>query len=63
MNNLINILSKQREKAVKNGDKLLLLNVSVKELTEIITGLKMNEAFDRVLDEEIKIKDNRRKNK
>lgn len=52
-------LSKLREDLINNKQKDTLIKVSVHELSIIITGLKMSNAFDNVLDEEIEIKHNR----
>ena len=52
-------LSKLREDLIQNKQKETLINISVHELSMIITGLKMSNAFDNVLDEEIQIKHNR----
>lgn len=52
-------LSKLREDLIQNKQKETLINISVHELSMIITGLKMSNAFDNILDEEIKIKHNR----
>ena len=52
-------LSKLREDLIQNKQKETLINISVHELSMIITGLKMSNAFDNVLDEEIEIKHNR----
>ena len=52
-------LSKLREDLIQNKQKETLINISVHELTMIITGLKMSNAFDNILDEEIEIKHNR----
>lgn len=52
-------LSKLREDLIQNKQKETLINISVHELSMIITGLKMSNAFDNVLDEEIEIKYNR----
>lgn len=60
MSKLIEELSQQREKAINNGDKIVSLEVDIKDLTEVITGLKMAKAFDNILDEEIAIKHSRR---
>ena len=56
---LLKELSKLREELIKNKQKETVLKVSVHELSMIITGLKMSNAFDDVLDEEIQIKHNR----
>ena len=52
-------LSKLREDLIQNKRKEILINISVHELSMIITGLKMSNAFDNILDEEIEIKHNR----
>lgn len=52
-------LSKLREDLIQNKQKETLINISVHELSMIITGLKMSNAFDNILDEEIEIKHNR----
>lgn len=52
-------LSKLREDLIQNKQKETLINISVHELSMIITGLKMSNAFDNILDEEIEIKYNR----
>lgn len=52
-------LSKLREDLIRNKQKETLINISVHELSMIITGLKMSNAFDNILDEEIAIKHNR----
>lgn len=52
-------LSKLREDLIQNKQKETLINISVHELSIIITGLKMSNAFDNILDEEIEIKHNR----
>lgn len=52
-------LSKLREDLIQNEQKETLINISVHELSMIITGLKMSNAFDDILDEEIKLKHNR----
>lgn len=52
-------LSKLRENLIQNKQKETLINISVHELSMIITGLKMSNAFDNILDEEIEIKHNR----
>ncbi len=52
-------LSKLREDLIQNKQKETLINISVHELSMIITGLKMSNAFDDILDEEIEIKHNR----
>ena len=52
-------LSKLREDLIRNKQKETLINISVHELSMIITGLKMSNAFDNILDEEIEIKHNR----
>ena len=52
-------LSKLREDLIQNKQKETLINISVHELSMIITGLKMSNAFDNILDEEIDIKHNR----
>lgn len=52
-------LSKLREELIQNKQKETIINLSVHELSMIITGLKMSNAFDDVLDEEIQIKHNR----
>ena len=56
---LLNKLSKLRENMVNNKQKETVLNISLHELSMIITGLKMSNAFDDVLDDEIAIKHNR----
>ena len=53
---LLEELSKLREELIKNKQKETVLKVSVHELSMIITGLKMSNAFDDILDEEIQIK-------
>lgn len=58
---LQNKLSNLREELIKNNEKEVQLNLSLHELGMIITGLKMSNAFDDVIDEEIKIKHNRYK--
>ena len=52
-------LSKLREDLIQNKQKETLINISVHELSMIITGLKMSNAFDDILDEEIELKHNR----
>ena len=52
-------LSKLREDLIQNEQKETLINISVHELSMIITGLKMSNAFDDILDEEIELKHNR----
>lgn len=52
-------LSKLREDLIQNKQKETLINISVHELSMVITGLKMSNAFDNILDEEIEIKHNR----
>lgn len=52
-------LSELRESMVKNKHKETTLNITLHELSMIITGLKMSNAFDDVIDEEIAIKHNR----
>ena len=52
-------LSKLREDLIQNKQKETLINISVHELSMIITGLKMSNDFDDILDEEIEIKHNR----
>lgn len=52
-------LSKLREDMVHNKQKETILNISLHEISEIITGLKMTNAFDDVLDDELAIKHNR----
>lgn len=52
-------LSKLREDLIQNKQKETLINISVHELSMIITGLKMSSAFDDILDEEIELKHNR----
>lgn len=52
-------LSKLREDLIRNKQKETLINISVHELSMIITGLKMSNAFDNILEEEIEIKHNR----
>ena len=53
-------LTKLREELIQNKQKETLINISVHELSMIITGLKMSNAFDNILNEEIEIKHNRR---
>ena len=53
---LLEELSKLREEIIKNKQKETVLKVSVHELSMIITGLKMSNAFDDILDEQIQIK-------
>lgn len=52
-------LSKLREDLIQNKQKETLINISVHELSMIITGLKISNAFDDILDEEIELKHNR----
>ena len=52
-------LSKLREDLIQDKQKETLINISVHELSMIITGLKMSNAFDDILDEEIELKHNR----
>lgn len=52
-------LSELRESMIKNKHKETVLNITLHELSMIITGLKMSNAFDDVIDEEIAIKHNR----
>lgn len=56
---LENKLSEIREASIKNKQKEVMLNITIHELSMIITGLKMSNAFDDVLDDEIAIKHNR----
>lgn len=56
---LLEALSKTREELMKNKQKEVNLKLSVHQLSVIITGLKMSNAFDEVLDDEIAIKHNR----
>lgn len=52
-------LSKLREDMINNKQKETILNISLNELSIIITGLKLSNSFDGVLDDEISIKHNR----
>lgn len=52
-------LSELRESMIKNKHKETTLNITLHELSMIITGLKMSNAFEDVIDEEIGIKHNR----
>lgn len=52
-------LSRIREDMINNKQKETMIDISLHELSMIITGLKMSNAFDDVLDEEIDIKRNR----
>lgn len=56
---LLEKLNKIREELVNNKQKEVNLKLSVYELSVIITGLKMSNAFDEVLDDEIQVKHNR----
>ena len=60
---LLEELSKLREELIKNKQKETTLKVSTRQLSVIILGLKMSNAFDDILDEEIQIKHNRKKDK
>ena len=60
---LLEELSKLREELIKNKQKETTLKVSTHQLSIIITGLKMSNAFDDILDEEIQIKHNGRMKK
>lgn len=56
---LQNRLSEIREACIKNNHKETLVKLSNQEMSEIITALKMLNAFDDILDDEIQIKHNR----
>lgn len=58
---LLEELSKLREELIKNKQKETTLKVSTRQLSVIILGLKMSNAFDDILDEEIQIKHNCKK--
>ena len=60
---LLEELSKLREELIKNKQKETTLKVSTRQLSVIILGLKMSNAFDDILDEEIQVKHNRKKDK
>ena len=53
---LLEELSELREELIKNKQKEIALKVSTRQLSVIILGLKMSNAFDDILDEEIQIK-------
>ena len=53
---LLEELSELREELIKNKQKETTLKVSTRQLSVIILGLKMSNAFDDILDEEIQIK-------
>ena len=56
---LQNRLSDIREACIKNKHKDTVIRLSICEISELITGLKVLNAFDYVLDDEIQIKHNR----
>ena len=53
---LLEELSELREELIKNKQKETTLKISTRQLSVIILGLKMSNAFDDILDEEIQIK-------
>lgn len=52
-------LSDIRESMIKNKQKETSITITLHQVSMIITGLKLSNAFDDVLDEEIEIKHNR----
>lgn len=49
------LLSKIREDMIKNQKKEIKLNFTLNQINMIITGLKMSNALEKVIDEEINI--------